>query len=526
MVNSYKLDFPVDRLSLLRLASLFSHEEGTCLLYSGENKDYSNDMSQLPHAKVKAISYLALFPVEQIWVYGDRQWKHQLNKKKEKHLTLCPWEGLKQLLPSFNHDPENSKIFTTSKTSHPSYFGFFGYEMGHYADVQKSVNYNYTSISAATPDSYFQRTALVISVDHTTGSTELIVEEDWQEILGTKEQQSMKQLLDPDWWSQFLYQNENENNENDNNNENAVIYQVYPQNLCVIEQRESKASYISKVKRIQEFINEGDVYQANLSQQFILRSITDPIQPEGDSFNHSDHCDPFDLFESLTKINPAPYSAYFKLPNFAIACSSPELFLQKKGNQLLTRPIKGTIARGVTPEQDASNRYRLLTSEKDRAELLMIVDLMRNDLGKISLPASVKTEEIWGCEAYDNVFHLVATISSSAIPNLHPLDLVRSCFPGGSITGCPKLKAIEVIHAMENRRRGIYTGSIGYFCDNGDFAFNIAIRTAVVQDGRIELQLGGAIVADSDPEQEYAETLQKGDSIFKSLGVQCAMVSK
>jgi len=148
----------------------------------------------------------------------------------------------------------------------------------------------------------------------------------------------------------------------------------------------------------------------------------------------------------------------------------------------------------------------------------MITDLMRNDLGKISAPGTVVTEKIWACEAYTNVFHLLSIISSKALPNHHPLDLLRSCFPGGSITGCPKLRAMEVIYNSEQRPRGLYTGSIGYFAANGDFDFNIAIRTLAFHNGEASLQLGGGIVIDSDPEAEYDETLHKGKTILSLLG--------
>ena len=147
----------------------------------------------------------------------------------------------------------------------------------------------------------------------------------------------------------------------------------------------------------------------------------------------------------------------------------------------------------------------------------MITDLMRNDLGKFSIPGSVHTEEIWGCEAYANVFHMVSTISSKPVPGVHNVDMIRDCFPGGSITGCPKIRAMELIHQLENRARGIYTGSIGYFAGNGDFDFNIAIRTITVHEDWIDLQLGGAIVADSNPQYEFAETFHKGASIFQVL---------
>jgi para-aminobenzoate synthetase component 1 len=197
--------------------------------------------------------------------------------------------------------------------------------------------------------------------------------------------------------------------------------------------------------------------------------------------------------------------------------TSPERFLCKKDQWLETRPIKGTIQRGKTVEEDEILKKKLLSSSKERAELLMITDLMRNDLGKISVIGSVQALEIWRCEAYTNVFHLLSIIRSQARPELTPLDIVRSCFPGGSITGCPKLRAMEVIDQLEERSRGIYTGAIGYFTGGGNFDLNIAIRTLVANNHFFSLQLGGGIVIDSNPEEEYQETLFKGASIFQIL---------
>ena len=181
--------------------------------------------------------------------------------------------------------------------------------------------------------------------------------------------------------------------------------------------------------------------------------------------------------------------------------------------------MKGTIQRGHSPEEDQRNRALLLASEKDHAELLMTTDLMRNDLGRVSETGTVVTEQIGRCEAYENVYHLISIIRSHAKPSLHPLELLRACFPGGSISGCPKIRAMEVIYALEKRARGIYTGSIGYINGNGDFDFNIAIRTCTIKNSEITVQLGGAIVADSDPHLEFEETLHKGKSIFKVLGI-------
>jgi para-aminobenzoate synthetase component 1 len=251
-----------------------------------------------------------------------------------------------------------------------------------------------------------------------------------------------------------------------------------------------------------ELIHAGEIYQANLSQQFVF----------------SGTCRPFSIFFQLAQLNPAPFSAYLKVDDFAIVSSSPERFLSCSDGILETRPIKGTAPRGKTEEEDCHLKEQLLASEKEKAELLMITDLMRNDLGRLSMPGTVKTLKLWECESYTNVFHLVSTIQSKSL-DIHPVDKVRACFPGGSISGCPKLSAMEAIQRIEKRRRGIYTGGIGYFTENGDFDFNIAIRTLLIEKEKLTVQVGGGIVADSDPEKEYQETLHKGASIFKVLGV-------
>lgn len=271
--------------------------------------------------------------------------------------------------------------------------------------------------------------------------------------------------------------------------------------LKIVKDFESLEIYQEKVKSIQEMILDGDVYQVNLSHELILWGKRNPFQ----------------VFYELINLNPAPFSAYFKLKDFTLVSSSPERLLCKKENILETRPIKGTIARGKTLAQDLENKEKLLNSTKDQAELLMITDLMRNDLGKVSLAGSVKTLKIAQLEAYQNVYHLLSIIQSNPMNHLHPVDILKACFPGGSITGCPKIIAMKVIKKLENRERGIYTGSIGYF-NGSDFDFNIAIRTLKFTDDTINIQLGGAITIDSDPIEEYNETLQKGASIFSCLG--------
>ncbi len=265
--------------------------------------------------------------------------------------------------------------------------------------------------------------------------------------------------------------------------------------------KQAPQDYLDLIHAIQEEIRHGDVYQVNLSHEIEL------------PFTKSS----YDLFLKLTELNPAPFAAYLKSDNFSLISSSPERLLLKKGQTLETRPIKGTMPRGLSPEEDDINRNILLNSEKDRAELLMITDLMRNDLGKVSLPGSVTVDALVKLEAYQNVFHLISVIKSTAKDDISPVNLLRSVFPGGSITGCPKQSAMQSIHRHEKRPRGIYTGSIGYITSLGDFDFNIAIRTLLHQNNTLSYALGGAIVADSIPESEYHETLAKGASIHKAV---------
>lgn len=260
-------------------------------------------------------------------------------------------------------------------------------------------------------------------------------------------------------------------------------------------------AYLYTIQMIQEEIRRGDVYQVNLSHEMQRSSAVDPYL----------------LFQKLIQNNPAPFAAYLQSDTFSILSTSPERLIQKKGNRLETRPIKGTAPRGNSYEEDILLSNQLIHSEKDQAELLMITDLMRNDLGKISLPGSVKVDKLLQVETYSNVFHLVSTIHSRAKPALHPVELLKAVFPGGSITGCPKESAMKSIYKHEKRARGIYTGSIGYFSSNGNFDFNIAIRTLLYQKNTLSWGLGGAIVADSIPEREYQETLHKGAAIFHTL---------
>lgn len=278
------------------------------------------------------------------------------------------------------------------------------------------------------------------------------------------------------------------------------LKQTLPQNLNC-NAREEKSSYLSKIEHIRNLIAEGKVYQVNLSQSF-------RFQHEG--------VDAFQLFQSLYARNPAKYAAYLNVGEQKILSLSPELWITSSHNILTTRPIKGTAARGKTIAEDEQFKQQLQNSEKNRSELLMITDLMRHDLYSVCQPGSIKLIELCKLEAHPDVFHLVSTLQG--VPNTLPaVEKLRRLFPAGSITGCPKKASMEVIAKLEQRHRGVYTGSIGMFFPQGDFCFNVAIRTAIWTEHDIEIQLGGAIVYDSDPEEEYLETLHKGRTFFHTL---------
>ena len=264
----------------------------------------------------------------------------------------------------------------------------------------------------------------------------------------------------------------------------------------------TRAGYLDAVQRVREYIFAGDIFQANLSQRFEA------------SLSESSWA----FYTRLRSRNAAPFAAFFETPEVDVISASPERFLRVDRNGFVeTRPIKGTRPRGVGPEHDAALGQALAESAKDRAENLMIVDLMRNDLSRVCAPRTVRVSELFSLEHYATVHHLVSTVVGQLEPGHDALHLLRAAFPGGSITGAPKLRAMEIIAELEPSRRGVYCGAIGYWSITGELDTAIAIRTAVVRDGRIYFSAGGGIVADSDPVQEYAETLDKARATINTL---------
>lgn len=267
---------------------------------------------------------------------------------------------------------------------------------------------------------------------------------------------------------------------------------------------QERETFCEAVCRAQEYIAAGDIYQVNLSQRF--RSPFTGNSAEA-----------FRLYERLRDASPAPFSAYLNLEDGRqILSSSPELFLEMSGSSIRTRPIKGTRPRFRDPDRDEKSAYDLITSPKEIAELIMITDLERNDLGQICEFGSVHATELLKLERYAQVFHLVSTVEGTLRPSISHLEALAACFPGGSITGAPKKRAREIIDELEPEPRGLYTGSIGMLGFDGESRFNIAIRTALIEDGELHFHTGAGIVADSIPESEYEETLHKAAGIFRA----------
>jgi para-aminobenzoate synthetase component 1 len=265
----------------------------------------------------------------------------------------------------------------------------------------------------------------------------------------------------------------------------------------------SRADYKRAVQRVRDYIYAGDVYQVNLSQRFQV-----PLAESG-----------FDTYLRLRSKNPAPFAAYINLPEVQVLSASPERFLRfEPGNRRVeTRPIKGTRPRGRTIGEDEALARELLESAKDRAENVMIVDLERNDLGRVAEIGSVRVSELTSLETLPTVFHLTSTVEATLRQDRDPIDLLVATFPGGSITGAPKIRAMEIIDELEPTARSVYTGAIGYMGFEGSMDLNIAIRTILVSGGTAYFQAGGGIVADSDPEMEYQETLYKARALSDAL---------
>ena len=388
-----------------------------------------------------------------------------------------PFDALREILNRFQSQPLPADLPFIGGV------GYFGYPLRCFIEELPSTTHDDLKL----PDCYFAFYATIVAFDHLS-NTVYLCRSDGGESYADRHQQQVERL-------RSILQSETHCSQHRSEvlRFNFSDFTKYP-----IRSNFSKTDYLSTVQRAKAYIASGDIYQVNLSQR--LSTSTD--------------LPPAELYACLRQLSPVPYGAYLHCGDFHILSASPERFLHFSPScrTVETRPIKGTRPRGLTPELDRKLATELLHSEKDLAELLMIVDLERNDLGRVCEIASIHVPERVALESYSNIHHLVATVRGTLRSDADRIDLLKSCFPGGSITGAPKIRAMELIDELEPTNRGVYTGAIGYFGFDGTMDLNIAIRTCILKEGRAYFHVGGGIVADSEPEAEYQETLDKASS--------------
>ncbi len=271
-----------------------------------------------------------------------------------------------------------------------------------------------------------------------------------------------------------------------------------------LQSRISREDYLSTVETIRQHILRGDIYEMNFCQEFFIENC---------------QLDAPAVFRRLNDVAKAPFSAFYKLHDRYLLCASPERFLKKSGNKLISQPIKGTIRRGVNSQEDKMLAEKLYNSPKDRSENVMIVDLVRNDLARSCRAGTVEVEEIFGVYRFEQVMQLISTVTGQLEEGVHFIDAIRKAFPMGSMTGAPKVRSMQLIEELEQTRRGLYSGAVGYLTPQGDFDFNVVIRSMIYNEAirYLSFQVGGAIVFDSVPEDEYEECLLKAKGVFTVL---------
>lgn len=382
-----------------------------------------------------------------------------------------PFVKLKELLSRYDMDYKSDLPFIGGAV------GYFGYDLCHHIEKLDRTAVDDVNI----PDLFLGFYDGVIIIDHSANKV-------FAASLGIKDEP--RKVVDS------IIQRVR-----DGEDKRIQINLDYKENKSEFKSNFTKEEYIKALTKLKNYIKEGDIYQANLTQRFICDLNTSPYK----------------LYGKLRTINPAPFASFIDFGDGHIVSSSPERFIKITDRVMETRPIKGTRPRGKTPEEDKKNREELLASEKDKAELLMIVDLERNDLGRVAKTGTVKVTELFHLEEYSTVYHLVSTVIGEMKEDHDIMDVVTATFPGGSITGAPKIRAMEIIDELEPTQRNIYTGSIGYIGFNGDTDLNIVIRTIVCKDNKAYFQVGGGIVWDSDPEMEYEETFHKARALMNAL---------
>jgi para-aminobenzoate synthetase component I len=384
-----------------------------------------------------------------------------------------PWEVLDAMLSRFRHNHFNPKQPLPVGAA----IGFLSYDLGRWLEKLPTPR----PALLPTPDLWFGFYDVVFVFDH-------LEQRGWLISSGLDESGVQNAAQAEFRRDQFL----------DELQSDVAIFPPQKTHPATIQPTWDAVSYRRAVTQALDYIRRGDIYQVNLAQSF---------------FGTVDEA-PHETYLRLRASNPAPFGAFLNYGEGQLLSSSPERFLHMERRSIQTRPIKGTCARTGNPDIDWAEAETLLQSTKNRAELLMITDLLRNDLGRVAEFGSVQVPKLVTLEEYETVYHLVSTVEANLRQHILHLDALAACFPGGSITGAPKLRAMEIIHELEPVGRGVYTGALGYIGFNGISDFNILIRSLIHQDGQVCFHAGGGIVADSEPELEYEETLHKARGIL------------
>jgi para-aminobenzoate synthetase component 1 len=381
--------------------------------------------------------------------------------------------------------------------------GYFSYDLYHFIEHLPSTAIDDLKL----PESYFALYDAIIAFDHLEGRAYLVATgfpelEEGQRLRRARMRlEELKSWLCPSR-SVIASEAKPRYNRGDKDCSIATAPRNDRQNKEItLKSNFTPEEYIKAVNRVREYIAAGDVFQVNLSQRFEA-ALKIP---------------PYELYKRLRTVNPAPFASYLNFQGVTIVGASPERFLKVQGDLVETRPIKGTRPRGREPVEDERLAQELTHSDKDRAENVMIVDLERNDLGRVCRYGTIKVTELAILETFPTVFHLTSSIVGRLRRGKSNIDLLKATFPGGSITGAPKVRAMEIIDELEPTKRSVYTGSIGYLSFNEDMDINIVIRTFLIKEGKAYFQVGGGIIYDSDPEAEYMETLDKAKALIRAL---------
>ena len=394
-----------------------------------------------------------------------------------------PFDVIGRYLEIYRLDQNNAPVPFTGGA-----VGYFSYDLCHFIERLPKTAVDDIKL----PESYFGFYDLILAYDNLLNKAYL-VSTGFPELNEIKRTERAKERINE--FKNKLSAVKNDAIESDSS-VNAIGEVKFTGNF-------THRNYLHAVQKARQFIIDGDIFEVNLSQRFETKISVSPYQ----------------LYSRLRQINPSPFGAYLNFDEVTVVSASPERFLRVQGDFVETRPIKGTCRRGNTPAEDRANAGKLTRSSKDRAENMMIVDLERNDLGRVCRYGTVKVTELAILEKYPTVFHLTSTIIGRLCEGKNRIDLLKAAFPGGSITGAPKIRAMEIIDELEPTCRSVYTGSLGYLSFDGNMDINIVIRSFLIKGNHAWFQVGGAVVYDSDPESEYQETLDKAKALIESLSI-------